>query len=137
MKKKNPNNWLRWIARITGTLLVAFTLFMFIGELIESIQRHGNTPFSSYKLLLIVMFVVWGIALAGLIIAWWKEGLGGTISLVAFWLVYILNLFNEGAPMRWDAIKIFLIFSFPAILYLIYWKLQKDDLKKANGATPQ
>jgi hypothetical protein len=136
MKKKNPNNWVRWIARITGTLLVAFTLFMFIGELVDSLQRHGGSPLASFKPLLLLMFAVWGIALAGLIIAWWKEGLGGIISLVAFWIVFILNLFNQEASMKWDAIKIFLIFSLPSILYLIYWKLNKDELKKETGVMP-
>jgi len=46
------------------------------------------------------------------------------------WLVYILNLFNQEAPMKWDAIKIFLIFSVPSILYLIYWKLIKGEIKR-------
>jgi hypothetical protein len=35
METKNPYAWLRWTARVVGTLLVLFTLFMFFGEMIE------------------------------------------------------------------------------------------------------
>ena len=131
MNNRNPYNWLRWIARITGILIVAFTLFFFIGEVFEGQQRHAGSALASYTPLILIIFVIWGIALAGLILALWKEGLGGGISLVSYILVYILNLFNKEASMRGNAITIFLIFSIPSILYLVYWKLNKDELRKA------
>lgn len=131
MKKRNPYNWLRWIARITGILIVAFTLFFFIGEIIEGQQRHAGSALASYTPLILIIFVIWGIALVGLVLALWKEGLGGIISLISYMLVYILNLFNKEASMRGNAIIIFLIFSIPSILYLVYWKLNKDELRKA------
>jgi succinate dehydrogenase/fumarate reductase cytochrome b subunit len=128
MNNRNPYNWLRWIARITGILIVAFTLFFFIGEIIEGQQRHDGSALASYTPLILIIFVIWGIALAGLVLALWKEGLGGIISLISYMLVYILNLFNKEASMRGNAITIFLIFSIPSILYLVYWKLNKDEL---------
>jgi hypothetical protein len=131
MKKKDPYNALKWSARIFGSLLVVFTLFMFFGELIESQRSATGLTHPSYSPLLIIIFIIWGIALAGLVLAIWKEGLGGLISLVSFILVYILNLFNQEATMRGSAIFLFLFFSIPAILYLIYWKLNKDDANKA------
>lgn len=124
MNNKNPWNWLRWTARITGTLLVAFTLFIFIGELMESQQRH--TPVS-YTPIIIMIFIVWGIALGGLVLALWKEGPGGLISFVCFMLVYVLNLFNKEATMKANAITLFIIFCVPSILYLLYWKLSSDN----------
>ena len=133
MKKVNPYNWLRWIARIAGTLMVLFTLFMFIGEVIEGQKRHVGSALSSFTPLILIIFALWGIALAGLVLAIWKEGLGGIISLVCFILTYILNLFNKEASMRGNAITIFLIFCIPSILYLVLWKLKKDDERKANG----
>jgi hypothetical protein len=133
MKKKNPYNWLRWIARVMGTLMVLFTLFMFVGEFIEGLRRHEGSPLASFTPLILIIFVIWGIALSGLVLALWKEGLGGIISLVCFMLTYILNLFNKEASTRGGAITVFVIFSIPAILYLVYWKLNKDELRKADG----
>jgi len=133
MKKVNPYNWLRWIARIAGTLMVLFTLFMFIGELLESQKRHGGPTLSSFTPLILIIFALWGIALAGLLLAIWKEGLGGIISLLSFILMYILNLFNKEVSMRGNAIAIFLFFCIPSILYLVYWKLKKDDERMAGG----
>jgi hypothetical protein len=131
MNAGNPYNWLRWIARISGILIVAFTLFFFIGEIIEGQQRHAGSALASFTPLMLIIFVIWGIALAGLVLALWKEGLGGIISLVCYMLVYILNLFNKEATNSAHFITVFLIFSIPSILYLVYWKLNKDDLRKA------
>ena len=133
MKKRNPYNWLRWIARITGILLVTFTLFMVIGEFIEGQQRNPGSGLASYTPIILICFVIWGIALAALVLALWKEGLGGIISLICFMLVYILNLFNKQASMRANAIGVFLIFCIPSLLYLVYWKLNNDELKKAGN----
>ncbi len=133
MKKRNPYNWLRWIARITGILLVAFTLIIVIGEFIEGQQRNPGFGLASYTPIILIIFVIWGIALAGLVLALWKEGLGGIISLISFMLVYILNLFNKEASMKANAIAIFLIFCIPSLLYLVYWKLNKDELRKADN----
>jgi hypothetical protein len=130
IKLRNPYNWLRWTARITGILMVAFTLFFFIGEIIEGHQKHTGSAFASFAPIILIIFVIWGIALAGLVLALWKEGLGGIISLISFMLMYILNLFNKEASMRGNAITVFLIFSIPSILYLVYWKLHKDELRK-------
>jgi hypothetical protein len=136
MKKKNPYNPIRWIARITGTLMVVFTLFMFVGEMLESHKRHNGSAMASFSPIILMMFLIWGIALTGLIVALWNEKLGGIISLVSFILVYILNLFNKEAAMGANAIFIFIIFCVPSILYLIYWKLNKDEQKLADAGKP-
>ena len=137
MNNRNPYNWLRWIARITGILIVAFTLFIFIGEFMEGQQRHAGSPLASYTPLMLIIFVIWGIALAGLVLALWKEGLGGIISLISYILVYTLNLFNKEATNNAHFITIFLIFSIPSIVYLVYWKLNKDELRKAAIMKPE
>lgn len=132
MKNRNPYNWLRWIARITGILLVTFTLIIFIGEFIEGQQRNPGSGLTSYTPIILILFVIWGIALAGLVLALWKEGLGGIVSLISYMLVYVLNLFNREASMRANAITVFLIFCIPSVLYLVYWKLNNDEIRKAD-----
>ncbi|OFY60475.1 MAG: hypothetical protein A2Y71_12015 [Bacteroidetes bacterium RBG_13_42_15] len=126
MKKKQPYNGLRWTARISGTLLVAFTLFFVIADFIDGMNRNNGAPLASFSTLIIIIFIIGGIALAGLILALWKEGMGGVISLGSFILIYILNLFNTEASVRGGALPIFFIFSVPSILYLRYWKLTRD-----------
>lgn len=129
MKKDNPYNWLRWIARILGTLMVVFTLFIGVGEFVQSLQGYTGSLLKMVSPLILIIFFIWAIALAGLVLAYWKEGLGGIISLTGFILMYILNLFNKAASMRGNAITVFLIFSIPSVFYLIYWKLNKDAEK--------
>lgn len=137
MNDRNPYNWLRWIARITGIVMVAFTLFFFIGEVIEGHQRHAGSALASFTPFMLLIFVIWGFALAGLVLALWKEGLGGIIALISYILVYILNLFNKEATNSASFITVFLIFSIPSILYLVYWKLNKDELRKSVTSKPE
>jgi hypothetical protein len=132
MKKKQPYNGIKWTARITGTLLVVFTLVFGIASFIDGMNRNNGSP-SSLSTLIIILFIIWGIALTGLIIALWKEGMGGVISLGSFILMYILNLFNTEASIRGGAFPIFFIFSIPSILYLCYWKLTKDIIQKKDN----
>ena len=137
MKKKQSNNGLRWTARISGTLLVAFTLFFVIASFIDSMNRNNESPLASFSTLIIIIFIIWGIALTGLILALWKEGIGGFISLGSFILMYILNLFNTEASVRAGALPVFLIFSVPSILYLIYWKLMRDIFRLEENNKPE
>jgi hypothetical protein len=130
-KKRQPYNGLKWTARITGTFLVAFTLFFGIASIIDGMNRNNGSP-ASLSTLIIIIFIIWGTALTGLIVALWKEGFGGFVSLGGFILMYILNLFNTEASVRGGAFPIFFIFSIPSILYLIYWKLTKDIIQKKD-----
>ena len=137
MKKKQPYNGLRWTARISGTLLVAFTLFFVIADFIDGMNRNNGAPLASFSTLIIIIFIIGGIALAGLILALWKEGMGGVISLGSFILIYILNLFNTEASVRGGALPIFFIFSVPSILYLRYWKLTRDIFRLKENNKPE
>ena len=133
MKKKQPYFALKWTARITGIFLVAFTLFFGIASLIDEMNRNNGSLSASLSPLIIIIFIIWVIALAALIVALWKEGMGGFISLVSFILMYVLNLFNTEASVRGSAFPIFFIFSIPSILYLCYWKLTKDIIQKKDN----
>ena len=60
----------------------------------------------------------------GLIIAWWKEGLGGAINVgssAAFYLIYEF-LFNEKLGQGWP----FAVFAVPGMLFLISWMLSRS-----------
>ena len=121
---------IRWCARITGSLLVVFTVIFGIMNYIDGLSRNNGSPLSSFNMIIILLFIVWGIALAGLVIALWKEGLGGCISLVCFVIMPVLNLFNPASPSR-RSYMVFLIFIIPSLLYIYYWWLTKDISQKS------
>ena len=116
---KNNNqfaNIIRLSARIIGTSIVAFTLFIGIGEMIESYNKHGVSPFDAFDTLTKIYFVIWGAGLAGLILALRKEGLGGIISLVSFIIFNILVATNTNPETSYSFIL--LIFIIPSIGHL-------------------
>jgi len=121
MKNTVLMNIIRWSARIIGTLIVAFTLFIVIGEMLEG--RNG--PASEPNIYNIITFVVWGIGLSGLIFALWKEGLGGMISLFCFIIFNILAAMNPTPGSRY--MNTLLFFMSPSILYLLYWWLKRNS----------
>ena len=71
MKNTVLINIIRWSARIIGTLMAAFTLFIGIGEMLEG----RSSPASEPNIYNIIIFVVWGLGVSGLLLALWKEGL--------------------------------------------------------------
>jgi hypothetical protein len=129
MKTKNrSSNTERWIARILGLLLVSFAIFMAIGYLIEGRQKHPGAPFlRGVDPLVMIILIIWGIGLFGLLLGWWKEKLGGFLSLSCFILVFILNLFNPESQGKMVALIPMVIFSIPSLLFISCWYDAKKD----------
>jgi len=119
-------NIIRWLARITGTLIVVFCLAFFFGYVIEGINKSEDVP-ETYN---IILFTLWGISLAALILAWWKEGLGGIISLTGFIIFNILAAVNPVPGASY--VFALLIFLIPSILFLIYWRLKRKSLNRIS-----
>ena len=78
-----------WIARIYGALLVALFLYITVNEFVEEIRNHSPNPvitlISGQYFLAITLMV----AFAGLVLAYWKEGWGGGVSLAALITLFI------------------------------------------------
>lgn len=121
MKTKKQYAILRWTARTIGTLLVVFTLFMATGEMLDGYHRTGRISFETFNGLEIVTFIFWFLGLAGLIWAWWKEGAGGFFSLICLVIFLILVKSNPEAHFA----SLLLVFLFPSVLYILYWRLTK------------
>jgi hypothetical protein len=100
----------RWIARAWSIATILLVLAFIIGE--------GFNPklFKPTELLGFIFFPI-GICL-GLVISWWKEGLGAIIvvaSLVAF---YIVNFITAGTfPKGWA----WEVFAAPGFLFALCW----------------
>jgi len=122
MKTKSQYAGIRWIARVVGTLLVLFTLFMVIGEMID---KYGKINLEAFNILQIITFIFWFLGLAGLILAWWKEGAGGIFSFICTVVFLILVKVNAIVNPEARFTVILFIFLIPPVLFIIYWWLTK------------
>ena len=126
MKSTTTISIIRWTARIIGTLIAAIASTWLIANFIDGLNRDGP-GLETYN---IIVFVFWGIGLAALFFALWKEGLGGIISLISFIIFNILAAFN---PVKGSSYPfILLVFIVPSALYLLYWLLKRNILKKES-----
>lgn len=106
---------IRWIARIFSILSIGMILLFIFGEGL-------NVPHLSFSAspLLFLCFPL-GISV-GMIVAWWREGLGGFITVASLALFYLISSIFNG---RFPEGLFFLIFSSPGFLFLISWLCRK------------
>lgn len=101
---------LRWVARIGSIASIALILLIITGEGLNP-ERVGANEWIG------LMFFPVGVV-AGMIIAWYREGLGGAISVISllcFYMIYGLMLNNR----FWQG-SAFIVFSLPGFLFLLY-----------------
>lgn len=110
---------IRWVARFSSILSIGLILGFIIGEGIH---------YSSMNEWLGFLFFPFGISV-GMILAWQKEGLGGSItilSLIIFYIIYFLSTDTFPKGLAW------LLFSIPGFLFLLCWfRSKKRKVKPA------
>lgn len=84
MNAIKPKNTLGLVARILSAPIILFTLFMLGGHLI-----FPDTEPTSYPPIENLLPVLMTLSVAGLALAWWREGIGGTVA-IAFFVVHLL-----------------------------------------------
>lgn len=103
---------LRWIARAWSVASIVVIIAFFIGE---GFDLAKITP----KETLGLIFFPFGMCL-GLIIAWWKEGLGGLVAVGSLLAFYAVHLATAGTfPSGWA----WLVFAAPGFLFVFLWCL--------------
>lgn len=100
---------LRWAARALSVFSVGVLLLFFIGE---GFDPSDVTLRQWAALLLFPVAVV-----AGMVVAWRREELGGWVSVAGFAAFYIYSLLLNGGIPRGLA---FLILAAPGFLFLLY-----------------
>jgi hypothetical protein len=97
---------LRWTARVWSAASVALVLGFIVGE--------GFNPSGLNEWLGILFFPV-GISV-GMILAWWKAGLGGSITVGSLLAFYLVHLATAGTfPKGWA----WVVFAAPGFLFLL------------------
>jgi len=102
------NTILRWLARALSILTVAILLVFACGE------GLNWSRFTPGELLLFACFPL-GLC-AGMVVAWWREGLGGGIAVASLVAFYLLDRFWSGSFPRGFA---FAALAVPGFLFLI------------------
>ena len=110
------------LARVGSVASITLLLMLFAGE---GLHPSQVAPRQWAGLVFFPLGVI-----IGMIVAWWKEGLGATItlgSLLAFYLVY-------GYLMRYHiAGWAFIMFASPGFLFLVHWLLSGAEERHAMG----
>jgi len=109
-------NYLRWVARIIGTFLVAFFLLFFISDIINK----GGLHIPDLGLWLMTIFFLLG--QVGILIAWRWEGIGGFLAVFSIIVAILLNLFWVQVEASRSTIAIaFSFWLIPAFLFIYCW----------------
>ena len=119
---------LRWSARILSIIVVGILLVFAFGE------GLNLSHFSARELLLFVFFPL-GYCV-GMVVAWWREGLGGGItvgSLAAFYLVD--RLLSSSFPRGFA----FVALALPGFLFLLcrLWTRITRETGKQKASDPR
>jgi len=99
---------LRWLARGLGTLASAFFLFFVFGQ---SLGKPDSTPSTPFFLL--------GLAIAGILLAWRWERVGGSVAIVASVALGLVVYSSGPADPMLGALFYALPFLIPGVLFLI------------------
>jgi len=115
--EEKANRWpmltqvVRWTARIWAVASIGLVLAFLVGEGFHPSQIQPR------EWLGLVFFPV-GIC-AGMILAWWREGLGGAITVASLAIFYLIHFATAGTfPRGWA----FLVFAAPGFLFLLVWQ---------------
>jgi uncharacterized protein with PQ loop repeat len=122
---------LRWSARILGTLEAGFLVYLAYDQLVKVLINQGTSALISLIGGYCFLVIILTIAFLGLIIAYWKEGLGGGTSLACF-----IVLFIGSSDFHMSFIIGMAIAALPGILYFTYWLKVYLDIKKAERDQP-
>lgn len=123
---KNTIRGICLAAGIIGGIWLGLGLITFlfvIGEGIKSSQRNPNEPIDIFGILIIISFIA---GLAGIVLAYWKEGLGGLISFLGIFIAGALLIINPKLDFN---IIFFIIAILLSVLFIASWWHIKESIQ--------
>ena len=112
----------RWLARLTSLMSIGMLALFLFGEP-SPIGRITAREWIG------LAFFPAGVAI-GMIIAWWKEGLGAAISILSLVAFYTIFGWLLGSNVKGPY---FFVFASPAFLFLIAWSLSRRNLSEVHA----
>jgi|SRR5262245_12795030 len=113
---------LRWTARIWS-----IASLVFIGAFVVGSVRDGEFP-TERETVALAFFPV-GVAL-GFVIAWWREALGGAITVASLASFYLWMLADRG---RFPTGPYFILLAAPGFLFLVNAMLERCSSLQSGG----
>ena len=113
---------IRWTARILGTALAAFVLFLVVGHAFseEGLPNPFTQPLGvAFELL--GLFAAW----LGVIIAWKWEGVGGLLAISGMMIFHIVE---RSLLLAWT----FELFDLVGVLFLVCWCASRMHRKETQ-----
>lgn len=112
----------RWAARISSLIFTGVFLLMFIGE--------GFEPAEVKPIEWVMLFFGPFGLVAGMILAWWKEGLGGAVILLSFLASMVVGDYSGSGA------GVMLVCASPGFLFLLSWILSRSaEMSKGISAS--
>lgn len=109
---------LRWAARISGLLLLAFFAAM---QAAPDPVAGGFVfePFAWRRAVIPVLFP--GLFVVGYLVAWWRPAIGGGVMIAAYPLfaVYVQWLYGRVGEHLWATVLLALMFAVPGALFVL------------------
>ncbi|KPK94324.1 MAG: hypothetical protein AMJ88_04090 [Anaerolineae bacterium SM23_ 63] len=111
MVNERKTMWIRWFARGTGSFFAISYVYLGI--------TTGPTSPSLSEIAVVLSLVL------GVLIAWWREGLGGLILVLAAAVLFLIMNFVvavENPDQRSTLLQVFVVpYLVPGVLFLICW----------------
>jgi hypothetical protein len=114
------NSIIRWTARILSVVSICVVLLFMVGEGFDYTRVKPNEW-------VLFVFFPFGISI-GMLLSWWREGIGGMITVGSFLMFYVAHFVTAGMfPHGWA----FLVFTIPGFLFLLSWYRTRKSGKDA------
>ena len=121
---------IRWLARVWSIVSLGFMLLMIGGHVFSNTT---TPPPTAARDLLALVFFPTGVC-AGLGMAWWREGLGGGVTVSSLLAFYIIMWTFDG---RFPRGPYFALVAGPGALFLLLWVLalmgQRNESAQATA----
>jgi hypothetical protein len=113
--KKSHVNGVRWLARILGSLVLLFVLLLVIGEGLFMEPPPGSSGMLKERDIPLMAGMI--IMLVGIVVAWFREGIGGLLMIGGVIPFLVDELKSEKGFNAWFLV----IFPIIGLLHLFCW----------------
>jgi predicted benzoate:H+ symporter BenE len=122
IKDSHKKDWVHLVARLVGVLVGATFLFILVSELIME-ATTGNNPLEIEGAILAVLVII---GITGIVIAWRKEGIGGTIVTITAIALCVFAFVTAGRNKAFAVLVAGGPFLVTGILFLISFRKSKE-----------